>query len=146
MGTRDPPPLGAPVNRRFDGVLFTLAVLLLWELLYHIVGSSGLSSPLTTLAAVGHLLTGGPFWLNVSATAQAFALAVVFSVAGGLAIGLVLGLNRFAGDVFDPILNALTAIPKITLYPVILLFFGLGMEAKVAFGTIHGSSRSSSSR
>ena len=118
------------MNRRFDGALFTLAVLLLWELLYRVVGSAGLSSPLTTFAAVVHLLSSGAFWKNVS--------AVVFSLAGGLAIGLLLGLSRFAGDVFDPILNALTAIPKITLYPVILLFFGLGMEAKVAFGTIHG--------
>ena len=126
------------MNRRFDGALFTLAVLLLWELLYRVVGSAGLSSPLTTFAAVVHLLSSGAFWKNVSATADAFALAVVFSLAGGLAIGLLLGLSRFAGDVFDPILNALTAIPKITLYPVILLFFGLGMEAKVAFGTIHG--------
>ena len=31
------------MSRRFDGVLFTLAVLLLWELLYRVVGSSGLS-------------------------------------------------------------------------------------------------------
>jgi NitT/TauT family transport system permease protein len=113
-------------------------VLLVWDALYHVVGSSGLSSPLTTLAAAVHLLSTGSFWQNVVATADAFALAVVFSLGGGLAIGLVLGLSRFAGDVFDPILNALTAIPKITLYPVILLFFGLGMEAKVAFGTIHG--------
>jgi NitT/TauT family transport system permease protein len=126
------------MSRRFDGVLFTLAALALWELLYRIVGSSGLSSPLTTLGAVGHLLTSDAFWKNASATAEAFAFAVAFSLVGGLAIGLLLGLSRFAGDVFDPILNALTAIPKITLYPVILLFFGLGMEAKVAFGTIHG--------
>jgi NitT/TauT family transport system permease protein len=126
------------MSRRFDGVLFTLAVLALWELLYRVVGSSGLSSPLTTLGTVGHLLTSDAFWKNASATAEAFAFAVAFSLVGGLAIGLLLGLSRFAGDVFDPILNALTAIPKITLYPVILLFFGLGMEAKVAFGTIHG--------
>src|SRR3954452_20602224 len=30
------------------------------------------------------------------------------------------------------------SIPKITLYPVILLFFGLGLSARVAFGAIHG--------
>ena len=32
----------------------------------------------------------------------------------------------------------LYSIPKITLYPVILLLFGLGMPAKVAFGALHG--------
>ena len=29
-------------------------------------------------------------------------------------------------------------IPKVTLYPVVLLMFGLGMSAKVAFGVMHG--------
>jgi NitT/TauT family transport system ATP-binding protein len=56
----------------------------------------------------------------------------------GLLLGLWLGLHRFAGDVADPILGSLYSIPKITLYPLILLLFGLGMSAKVAFGVIHG--------
>ena len=34
--------------------------------------------------------------------------------------------------------TALYSIPKITLYPVILLLFGLGISAKIAFGVIHG--------
>ena len=35
-------------------------------------------------------------------------------------------------------LVAFYSIPKITLYPIILLAFGLGLPAKIAFGTIHG--------
>src|SRR4029077_4430289 len=30
------------------------------------------------------------------------------------------------------------AVPKLTLYPILLLAFGLGLAAKVAFGVIHG--------
>jgi NitT/TauT family transport system permease protein len=56
----------------------------------------------------------------------------------GLAIGFSLGLNRLAADAMEPMLVALYSIPKITLYPIILLAFGLGMSAKVAFGAIHG--------
>ena len=33
---------------------------------------------------------------------------------------------------------SLYAIPKLTLYPILLLAFGLGLSAKVAFGVIHG--------
>ena len=35
-------------------------------------------------------------------------------------------------------LAALYTIPKVTLYPVMLLVFGLGPSAKIAFGVIHG--------
>ena len=55
-----------------------------------------------------------------------------------MALGLVLGMRRFAGEVAEPILSSLYTIPKVTLYPVMLLIFGLGMSAKVAFGVIHG--------
>jgi NitT/TauT family transport system permease protein len=35
-------------------------------------------------------------------------------------------------------LVALYSLPKVTLYPIVLLSFGLGMPAKIAFGAIHG--------
>ena len=71
-------------------------------------------------------------------TGRAFVTALVISLVGGLVIGLVLGAHRLSGEVAEPILVALYSIPKITLYPVILLLFGLGISAKIAFGVIHG--------
>ncbi|WP_146612162.1 ABC transporter permease subunit, partial [Afifella marina] len=29
-------------------------------------------------------------------------------------------------------------LPKVTLYPVVLLIFGLGISARIAFGIMHG--------
>ena len=46
--------------------------------------------------------------------------------------------HKLTGEVAEPILVALYSVPKITLYPVSLLLFGLGMPAKVAFGALHG--------
>ena len=57
---------------------------------------------------------------------------------GGVGIGVLLGGHRLSGEVAEPILVGLYSLPKITLYPVILLLFGLGMPAKVAFGALHG--------
>ncbi len=122
----------------FDSALFVLLILVAWQLLFVRVGSESFASPAQTFARLGTMALSNGFWTNVAATAIAFAWACAFAVGGGLAIGLLLGASRFAGEVADPILNALASLPKITLYPVILLFFGLGLQAKVAFGTIHG--------
>src|SRR5690606_25598210 len=46
--------------------------------------------------------------------------------------------HRLTGDVVEPIFVALYSIPKVTLYPVLLLTFGLGIQAKIAFGALHG--------
>jgi len=122
----------------FDLAVFVAFVLIAWQLLFTRVGNEGFASPSQTLVRLASMAGNAGFWDNVAATGIAFAWACVFAIAGGLAIGLLLGASRFAADVADPILNALASLPKITLYPVILLFFGLGLQAKVAFGTIHG--------
>ncbi|HYZ61096.1 MAG TPA: ABC transporter permease subunit, partial [Acetobacteraceae bacterium] len=89
-------------------------------------------------AFAGELLARPSFWPHVGATLLAFAYALSISAVAGIALGLVLGLRRFAGDVAEPMLASLYTIPKVTLYPVMLLIFGLGVSAKVAFGVIHG--------
>ena len=63
---------------------------------------------------------------------------MLIATGAGLAIGFLLGLSRFAAAAFEPVLMALYSIPKVTLYPIVLLAFGLGMPAKIAFGAIHG--------
>lgn len=123
---------------RFDYALLAAGFLVLWQLLHWAVGPDVVSSPWATIARAVELLGTPTFWGHVNATVTAFALASVISIAGGIAIGLWLGLRRFAGDVADPILGTLYSIPKITLYPIILLMFGLGVSAKIAFGVIHG--------
>jgi len=125
-------------SRRLDYVLLAAGFLVLWQLLHWAVGADVVSSPWATIARAAALLGTGTFWDHINATLTAFALASVISIAAGIAVGLWFGLFRFAGDVADPILGTLYSIPKITLYPIILLCFGLGISAKIAFGVIHG--------
>ena len=124
--------------RRFDYVLLLAGFLALWQLLHWAVGPDVISSPWATIARAGALLGTPTFWGHARATLTAFALASVISIVGGIALGLWLGLRRFAGDVADLILGTLYSIPKITLYAIILLMFCLGVSAKIAFGVIHG--------
>jgi NitT/TauT family transport system permease protein len=125
-------------STRFDYALLVACFLAFWQLLHWVVGPDVVSSPWATIARAIELLDTPTFWGHVNATVTAFALASVISIVGGIALGLWLGLRRFAGDVADPILGTLYSIPKITLYPIILLMFGLGVSAKIAFGVIHG--------
>src|SRR5204863_1714048 len=75
---------------------------------------------------------------HVRETGLAFLQALAISWLGGVGVGVWLGGHKLSGEVAEPILVGLYSLPKITLYPVILLLFGLGMSAKVAFGALHG--------
>jgi NitT/TauT family transport system permease protein len=128
-----------PVIRRVGdtGVLIIVA-LLLWQGLYEAVGDVALTPPLATFAHAGALLRSGLFLRHLAATADAFAVSVVIGSLAGVAAGLALGFHRFSGEVAEPILTALYTLPKVTLYPLVLLVFGLGISAKIAFGIMHG--------
>ncbi len=122
----------------FDTLVVALVILVAWQVLHWIVGSVALASPAEALARLFALVSSADFYRHVAETASALGQAALISLVGGLAIGILLGAHKLSGAVAEPILIALYSIPKITLYPLILLFFGLGMSAKVAFGAIHG--------
>jgi NitT/TauT family transport system permease protein len=125
-------------SRAVDIVALVVGIGLAWQLLSLAVGENIVSTPATTILRAFELLQSRSFWGHAASTGVAFGLACVIAIAGGVIGGLWLGLRRFAGDVADPILGTLYSIPKITLYPIILLIFGLSLSAKVAFGVIHG--------
>lgn len=124
--------------QRLDNILVLAGLLLLWQAVYLLVGADVVPSPSSAIARAVTLLRSANFWKDAANTGQAFALACAIGIAGGACIGLVLGFSRFATEVADPILGTIYSIPKITLYPIILLIFGLTLSAKVAFGVIHG--------
>jgi NitT/TauT family transport system permease protein len=132
------PATSARSSAWLDGFVAAAVLLVAWQALYAYVGDAAVASPLVAVQHLAQLLGTEGFWGHATATLTAFVAALAISAALGLLLGLVLGLRRFAGEVAEPILAGLYAIPKVTLYPMILLLFGLGIGAKVAFGVIHG--------
>ena len=128
----------ATFNGWSRSLILLAGLVLLWQLLYWVAGEVAMRSPLATLDYTALLLSRPMFWPHLKESATAFVAALAIAIASGLAIGVLLGANRLAGDVMEPMLVAIYSIPKVTLYPILLLAFGLGMSAKVAFGAIHG--------
>ena len=119
-------------------IVLIVGLLVFWEVMYFVVGDVAMRSPWQTMRFTVELARSDWFWPHVDNTMRAFAAALAIAVVLGLLIGFALGLHRLSSEAMEPMLVALYSIPKITLYPIILLVFGLGMSAKVAFGAIHG--------
>lgn len=121
-----------------DPALLTVVLLGAWQAAGVWTQGVAITPPLGTLAYLAGLVQTAMFWGHVGATGAAFLMAFALSAVLGVALGLLLGLLRFAADVAEPILAGFYTIPKVTLYPVVLLVLGLGVSAKVAFGVMHG--------
>ena len=135
-------PLASPETSRLqslrNALLLVVGLVLVWQVLYLWTGDVALASPMATVRYAGRLLASDTFWPHLRDTATAFIAGYALAVALGLGIGFWLGFHRLSGEVLEPMVVAVYSLPKVTLYPILLLAFGLGISAKIAFGTLHG--------
>ncbi|HEX2886986.1 ABC transporter permease [Vineibacter terrae] len=121
-----------------DSALVVAAILALWQAINLVGGDNLMTSPLATVRHAADMVGQARFWPHLRETVTAYLAALAIAVFGGIGFGVLLGAHRLTGEVAEPIFVALYSIPKVTLYPVILLAFGLGIQAKIAFGALHG--------
>jgi NitT/TauT family transport system permease protein len=121
-----------------DFLLLLLVLLILWQLASWLVGDEMVVGPVETITQIGVLYRRPTFWGHIDATLLAFAYAAAITIVLGLAVGIWLGISRGAYDTCEPLLMSLASLPKVTLYPVVLMFVGVGFSAKVVFGVLHG--------
>lgn len=120
-------------------LLVVAAVLVLWEIGARLFGDPLFVCPPSAVVAAFAPLFGDPkvvhaLAITVVEMVVAFALAAAF----GLSFGLTVGLGRFTKGALMPIVLLLYAIPQTTVLPLFVLAFGIGPEAKIAFGLSQG--------
>lgn len=95
------------------------------------------ASPTATLQVLRSALTDGWMAPHLWATLQAVGVGFALAIGLGIAIGSALGASPYWRAVFEPIVMALYSVPKIVLYPVFILFLGLGAESRIGMALIH---------
>ncbi len=76
------------------------------------------------------------FYWHLYVTIMEVATALVIGGFAGLAVGLALGANPFLSKAFERYLYYLGPTPKIVFFPVMIMWFGVGVESKIAMGTL----------
>ncbi|MFI5266453.1 MAG: ABC transporter permease [Chloroflexota bacterium] len=95
-------------------------------------------SPPSTIGALVADLADPQYIQHLAATAEGSAAAFVLSIVVGVALGLTLGLIEPVREALQPLLVALNGVPKIVLYPILLLLFGMALGSKIAMGAVFG--------
>ncbi len=119
-----------------------LAVVGVFFLLWESVSRSGLifQDVVPSLFAIGQsiikLLLSAEFWKNLQVTAFETLTALTIGAITGVIAGIVLGANRFIGDAFEPYVYYLSPTPRIILFPIMIMWFGIGLASKIALGAL----------
>lgn len=120
----------------FGSLMIAVTAVLLWWA--SSTATFVIPSPLSTFSALWSSFGDAGYWEHIRSTALASVLAFLLSIVIGTVFGLLLGLVPFVRHVFEPVAVALNGVPKIVLFPVLLLFFGIGITSKTAMGTMIG--------
>src|SRR5258705_11006330 len=98
------------MSRRVHLVLLLVGLLIVWQGVFLYAGEEALRGPAETVRATMTLMTTELFWTHLSETAHAFGLALAIAVAGGITLGVWLGVHRLSGDLFVSMLIGVASI------------------------------------
>ncbi len=120
-----------PLRETAISVAFPTVVLALWEALSQagMLDPRLFSRPSLILAAASQQLASGALARNIGAslgeTAAGFALAILV----GVPLGVAMGSWRRVDYVLEPYVIGLYSAPIVALYPLLIIWFGLGFSA-----------------
>lgn len=119
-----------------------MSSLILWGLLWEIVGQSGLTffvPPLSeVIATLYEVVQTAAFQKALYETAYAFIAGVFFAIMIGIPVGILMGKNRLLDELLLPWVNVFLSAPLTALVPVLMVLFGFGMKAIIITTTLFG--------
>jgi sulfonate transport system permease protein len=110
-----------------------VAVLALWQVagMLGLIAPDILPPPSAVLAAALHLLQTGELARDIAVSAGRALTGFVIGGGIGFALGMLNGLSDLAEDLLDGSLQMVRNIPHLALIPLVILWFGIGEEAKI---------------
>ncbi len=110
-----------------------VALLLAWE------GAAALGwldrlffpPPSAIFAAGARMARNGELWTHLGATLSRMSVGLIIGSALGVPFGILLATVARVRRAAEPFVSALNSMPKLTLLPMLMLFFGLGEAPKL---------------
>jgi ABC-type nitrate/sulfonate/bicarbonate transport system permease component len=90
-----------------------------------------LPTPTAVAKAFWELSTNGDLLTAMRQSLTGFVIGFSISVVGGIVLGVLIGRSRVFYYAADPFVTALYNTTSVALIPLIMLWFGLGIEAKI---------------
>jgi NitT/TauT family transport system permease protein len=93
-------------------------------------------SPLAVAATLVQLFATGTIWPHLIATFTAALGGLALGIIIGTALGALAAVTPFVGELLEPVMIGLNAVPRVVLAPLFVIWFGIGLGSKVALAVI----------
>lgn len=117
-----------------------MSSLLIWGLLWELIGQSGMTffiPPLSeVLGTLFEVIQTKAFQKALAETAYAFSIGVLVAVMIGIPVGILMGKNRLLDELLLPWVNIFLSAPLTALVPVLMVLFGFGLKSIIITTTL----------
>lgn len=118
-------------------VILGIAFLAAWQLSSgKLVDSFLISDPISIFNKLSLWFISGSIWVHIWATVYSTIVGFLIGASAGIISGVWLGLSPTLSRLLDPYIWALNASPKVALAPLFVLWFGLGIQSKIALAAV----------
>ncbi|MDQ0304952.1 ABC transporter permease [Ancylobacter polymorphus] len=126
--------LSERAQRQLVGAGTVVALLLLWEgvVASGLVDPLYISSPSRILRVAIDQFGSGAIWPDIRVSSIEFLVGYVAAILVGIPLGLMIGWSRRLNYLLGPFIDILNAVPRVTFLPLLILWFGIGMNSKFA--------------
>jgi len=124
------------------GAGFPIILLLIWQILcmVGVIDVRFFPSPANILATAYQILTspdeGGRLLADIGATLQRLVVGYLLGAISGIVVGVAMGLYRPIRYAVAPLVYATFPTPKLAIFPLLIVIFGLGDSSKTALITL----------
>jgi ABC-type nitrate/sulfonate/bicarbonate transport system permease component len=121
------------LGTRLSGVISFVAFVAVWQLIVVStqIHPTLLPAPASVVTQFFQSIEDGLLWPAVSSSLQALAIGLVLGLVVGVVAGLAIGGSSWLDLITAPYLWGLFATPRIAFAPLLILWFGFFLEAKV---------------
>mgnify|MGYP002626976452 CR=1 FL=1 len=108
-------------------------ILALWEILTQtqVLNVLIFSSPSRIVSTISTLYTSGDLFYHIGVTLSETLIGFAIGVGLGMLVAIILWWNEALRKILDPYIVVLNSLPKIALGPIIIIWFGAGMQSIV---------------
>jgi ABC-type nitrate/sulfonate/bicarbonate transport system permease component len=118
-------------RRNWVRVITFIVVFGAWQLIGANINPLFLSTPTSILTALWKITLSGQIVTALLISLMVTGIGFAFAVVIGIPLGIFMGRWRFLETMLEPYVNALFVTPRVALIPLILFWFGIGLEAQI---------------
>ena len=123
---------------KYEGLLIGAGAVIVFVAVWQYVAWRRLMSelflpgPSDIIVAFQAYIAKGAIWNDLWASGQELILGFVLAIVVGLPMGMAMGWYKRVSFALDPFVTFFNAIPRVSLTPLFIIWFGIGINSKLA--------------